>query len=56
MQVVHRGTSNVQADPSSCRYMLYLMYTRPWFRDHMNFGDESIFPPDVMMNDDVAAS
>ena len=23
--------------------MLYLLYSRPWFREHLKFGDESLF-------------
>ena len=23
--------------------MLYLMYSRPWFKEHFNFGEEKLF-------------
>lgn len=39
----HRGTKNVSA--STIRPMLYLMYARPWFAEHVNFGQQRLFPP-----------
>jgi hypothetical protein len=39
-RTVHRGQANVGND---VRYMLYLMYCRPWFKDHINFGEEKLF-------------
>lgn len=27
------------------RPMLYLMYARPWFQEHLNFGSTRLFPP-----------
>lgn len=41
---VHRGTAN--QTPNTVRRMLYLLYTKPWFYDHINFGDVSIFETD----------
>jgi ectoine hydroxylase-related dioxygenase (phytanoyl-CoA dioxygenase family) len=38
----HRGTANVST--TVVRPMLYLMYARPWFAEHVNFGSESLFP------------
>lgn len=38
----HRGTAN--ANESAVRPMLYLMYARPWFAEHVNFGSERLFP------------
>jgi ectoine hydroxylase-related dioxygenase (phytanoyl-CoA dioxygenase family) len=38
----HRGTANL--DPTRVRTLFYLMYARPWFREHMNFGTERLFP------------
>jgi hypothetical protein len=35
----HRGTSNLS---SKTRPMLYLMYARPWFKEHLNFGSEKL--------------
>ena len=40
----HRGTSNVSA--TAVRPMLYLMYARPWFAEHVNFGKEQLFAKD----------
>lgn len=37
----HRGTQNLSTDTT--RPMLYLMYGRPWFREHINFGKEKLF-------------
>lgn len=30
-------------DDGVIRKVLYLMYARPWFREHLNFGDRSLF-------------
>ena len=40
-RVCHRGTSNLSLNKT--RPMLYLMYARPWFHEHLNFGDEQLF-------------
>lgn len=40
-RVCHRGTKNVAKKKT--RPMLYLMYSRPWFYEHINFGDETLF-------------
>lgn len=40
-RVCHRGTRNLSA--TKTRTMLYLMYARPWFKEHLNFGKESLF-------------
>ena len=42
-RVLHRGTANRSAET---RRMLYLLYTKPWFTDTINFGTCSIFAPD----------
>lgn len=54
-RICHRGTSNLSSDndedtkkagKGSCgiiRKVLYLMYARPWFREHLNFGEKSLF-------------
>lgn len=39
-RTVHRGTENVGKET---RRMLYLLYTKNWFKDHINFGQTSIF-------------
>ena len=39
-RVCHRGTQNLAEKKT--RPMLYLMYSRPWFHEHINFGDESL--------------
>eukprot|EP00980_Cylindrotheca_fusiformis_P007480 scaffold1549_cov105-Cylindrotheca_fusiformis.AAC.9 len=39
-RICHRGTSNIS---TSRRPMLYLMYARPWFKEHLNFGTERLF-------------
>ena len=40
----HRGTQNLS---QTVRPMLYLMYARPWFAEHVNFGTERLFPDSV---------
>jgi len=40
-RVCHRGTKNLSDDKT--RHMLYLMYARPWFKEHLNFGKEKLF-------------
>ena len=37
----HRGTRNLSG--TSTRTMLYLMYARPWFAEHLNFGSTKLF-------------
>jgi len=39
-RTVHKGVPNT--DGARTRKMLYLLYARPWFRDHINFGKESL--------------
>lgn len=39
-RVCHRGTKNLS--PTRVRTMLYLMYARPWFKEHLNFGTEKL--------------
>ncbi|CAB9501809.1 Phytanoyl-CoA dioxygenase (PhyH) [Seminavis robusta] len=41
-RICHRGTANL--DKKKVRTVLYLMYARPWFREHVNFGTERLFP------------
>ena len=41
-RICHRGTSNLSE--KMVRPMLYLMYSRPWFHEHLNFGSERLFP------------
>jgi hypothetical protein len=41
-RICHRGTQNVS--PNTVRPMLYLMYARPWFAEHVNFGKDRLFP------------
>jgi ectoine hydroxylase-related dioxygenase (phytanoyl-CoA dioxygenase family) len=38
----HRGTRNLSM--GTTRPMLHLLYTRPWFKEHINFGTERLFP------------
>mmetsp|Transcript_3375 Transcript_3375/g.4912 ORF Transcript_3375/g.4912 Transcript_3375/m.4912 type:complete len:463 (-) Transcript_3375:19-1407(-) len=40
-RICHRGTSNLSIDRT--RPMLYLMYARPWFCEHLNFGQDRLF-------------
>mmetsp|Transcript_13400 Transcript_13400/g.15086 ORF Transcript_13400/g.15086 Transcript_13400/m.15086 type:complete len:518 (-) Transcript_13400:686-2239(-) len=40
-RICHRGTSNLSTDKT--RPMLYLMYARPWFYEHLNFGTDRLF-------------
>ena len=58
-RICHRGTSNLSDDKDTTkagngkdvndsnsgiiRKVLYLMYARPWFREHLNFGNKSLF-------------
>jgi len=56
----HRGTANLTAhqvvagsnnskndrNSGRVRTILYLMYARPWFREHLNFGPERLLPQD----------
>lgn len=41
-RVCHRGTSNLLLNGNT-RRILYLMYARPWFKEHLNFGSERLF-------------
>lgn len=38
-RICHRGTANLSG---SLRSVLYLMYARPWFKEHVNFGSERL--------------
>lgn len=38
-RICHRGTRNVS---NRTRTVLYLMYARPWFKEHLNFGTEQL--------------
>jgi len=40
-RVCHRGTQNLSRGKT--RPMLYLMYARPWFNEHVNFSEEKLF-------------
>jgi ectoine hydroxylase-related dioxygenase (phytanoyl-CoA dioxygenase family) len=42
-RLVHRGTANTSSGPGVPRPMLYLMYSKPWFKETLNFGDEALF-------------
>lgn len=47
-RVCHRGTSNItnrvaKDGKGRARKILYLMFARPWFREHLNFGKEKLF-------------
>lgn len=42
-RICHRGTSNLSSEAKTTRPMLYLMYARPWFKEHLNFGKEHLF-------------
>lgn len=45
-RICHRGTQNLCINKT--RAMLYLMYTRPWFVEHINFGEKFLFSnPDI---------
>jgi hypothetical protein len=45
-RVCHRGTSNLctgnDDNDQHLRSVLYLLYARPWFREHVNFGTERL--------------
>lgn len=38
-RTIHRGTQNKATET---RHMLYLMFSRPWFKEHFNFGTEKL--------------
>lgn len=40
-RVCHRGVKNISE--AKTRPMLYLMYARPWFKEHINFSTEKLF-------------
>ena len=40
-RICHRGTRNLCTE--EIRPMLYLMYARPWFHEHLNFGVDRLF-------------
>lgn len=40
-RVCHRGVKNISE--TKTRPMLYLMYARPWFKEHINFSTEKLF-------------
>ena len=45
-RVCHRGTSNLtgkEVSTGQVRRILYLMYARPWFKEHLNFGSDWLF-------------
>jgi hypothetical protein len=48
-RICHRGTANLTnalkkyRKEGRVRTILYLMYARPWFKEHMNFGTEKLF-------------
>jgi hypothetical protein len=46
-RICHRGTRNLSTATTSndgeTRPMLYLMYARPWFQEHLNFGTDRLF-------------
>ena len=55
-RVCHRGTANLSdtnitsrrsldrdEKEDKTRIMLYLMYARPWFKEHINFGNDRLF-------------
>ena len=44
-RVLHRGTGNKSGRP---RYMFYMLYVKPWFKDHINFGDVSMFSKEAL--------
>ena len=39
-RTVHRGVPN---RTTTERPILYLLFARPWFREHINFGETSLF-------------
>lgn len=39
-RVCHRGAKNLS---TQTRTMLYLMYARPWFKEHLNFSEDCLF-------------
>lgn len=41
-RTIHRGTSNTDKG-GRCRYMYYMLYSKPWFQETINFSDVSVF-------------
>ena len=41
-RICHRGTRNL-TEMNKTRSMLYLMYAKPWFHEHLNFGQRRLF-------------
>lgn len=39
-----RDAKNIDSVGGKVRRILYLMYARPWYREHVNFGTEPLFP------------
>jgi ectoine hydroxylase-related dioxygenase (phytanoyl-CoA dioxygenase family) len=50
-RTIHRGTSNTthlqHGHEPQTRRMLYILYTKPWFTDTINFSDISLFDEDA---------
>jgi len=48
-RICHRGTTNLTHQLAAkegggrVRRILYLMYARPWFKEHLNFGETPLF-------------
>ena len=41
-RVIHRCISNISAG-RKIKYILYLLFAKPWSQDHIDFGDISVF-------------
>ena len=44
---VDSKTNTSSTSSASTRHMIYLLFARPWFREHLNFGTERLFPDEV---------
>lgn len=49
-RVCHRGTRNLSQEGKT-RMMLYLLFARPWFKEHLNFGGDYLFPTENKVKD-----
>ncbi len=44
-RTIHRGVTN--SSLSECRHMFYMLYSKPWFNESVNFGEVSLFSDDA---------
>ncbi len=44
-RTIHRGVTN--SSLNECRHMFYMLYSKPWFNESVNFGEVSLFSDDA---------